>query len=80
MWDLWWTKWHWNRFLPEDFGFTLTIPFHRCSITRKNEKKIIIFITGLHNKPQGCGASVVFAAGPFTTNKNLLAKTSYYFC
>jgi hypothetical protein len=29
---------------------------------------IIIFITGLHNKPQGCSASVASAAGPFTTN------------
>jgi hypothetical protein len=29
-------------------------------------KKLIIFITGLHNKPQGCGASVASAAGPFT--------------
>jgi hypothetical protein len=28
-------------------------------------KKLIIFITGLHNKPQGCGASVASAAGPF---------------
>jgi hypothetical protein len=28
-----------------------------------------IFITGLHNKPQGCGASVATAAGPFTTKK-----------
>jgi hypothetical protein len=26
-----------------------------------------LFITGLHNKPQGCGASVASAAGPFTT-------------
>jgi hypothetical protein len=30
---------------------------------------IVIFITGLHNKPQGCGASVASAAGPFTTKK-----------
>jgi hypothetical protein len=28
---------------------------------------IIIFITGLHNKPRGCGASLAPAAGPFTT-------------
>jgi hypothetical protein len=27
-------------------------------------KKPIIFITGLHNKRQGCGASVASAAGP----------------
>jgi hypothetical protein len=28
-------------------------------------KKQIIFITGLHKNPQGCGASVASAAGPF---------------
>jgi hypothetical protein len=28
---------------------------------------IIIFIIGLHKKPHGCSASVVSAAGPFTT-------------
>jgi hypothetical protein len=32
----------------------------------KTKKKLIIFITGLHNKPQGCGVSVASAAGPFT--------------
>jgi hypothetical protein len=37
----------------------------------ENRKKLIIFITGLHNKPQGCGASVASAAGPFTTQKKL---------
>jgi hypothetical protein len=38
MWDLWWTKWHWDRFFPEYFGFPLSIAFHRCSITWKIEK------------------------------------------
>jgi hypothetical protein len=33
----------------------------------KNLIIFIIFITGLHNKPQGCGASVASAAGHFTT-------------
>jgi hypothetical protein len=33
-------------------------------------KKLIIFITGLHNKPQGCGASVASAAGLFTIKKH----------
>jgi hypothetical protein len=32
-------------------------------------KKSVIFITGLHNKPQGCGASVASGAGPFTKKK-----------
>jgi hypothetical protein len=32
---------------------------------------IVTFITGLHKKPQGCGASVASAAGPFTTNCTL---------
>jgi hypothetical protein len=40
-------------------------------MTWKNEKRII-FITGLYNKPQGCGASVASAARPFTTKKGLL--------
>jgi hypothetical protein len=70
MWDLWWTKWHWDRFFPEYFGFPLSLSFHRCSITWKNKKKIIfIVITGLHKKPQGCGASVISAVGPFTTKE-----------
>jgi hypothetical protein len=65
-----------GQVFPEYFGFPLSVSFHRCSITRKNEtfsitwknkKKLIflIFITGLHNKPQGCGASAASAAGPF---------------
>jgi hypothetical protein len=33
-------------------------------------KKLIISITWLHNKPQGCGASVGSVAGPITTKKN----------
>jgi hypothetical protein len=28
----------------------------------------------LHNKPQGCGASVASAAGPFTTKKENLME------
>jgi hypothetical protein len=36
---------------------------------KEKRKKLVIFITGLHNKPQGCGASVAFAAGPFTTKE-----------
>jgi hypothetical protein len=24
IWDLWWTKWHWDRFLSEFFGFYLS--------------------------------------------------------
>jgi hypothetical protein len=40
-------------FSPEYFGSPLSISFHQCYITWKNEKKKkqIIFITGLHNKP-----------------------------
>jgi hypothetical protein len=73
MWGLWWTKWHWDRFFPEYFGFPLSVSFHRCYITRKNKKKLVIVITGLHSKPEGCGASVASAAGPFE-KKNLRKK------
>jgi succinate dehydrogenase/fumarate reductase cytochrome b subunit len=27
MWDLWWTKWQWDRFFSEFFGFTGFTPF-----------------------------------------------------
>jgi hypothetical protein len=42
----------------------------------KGQKIIIIFIfiTGLHNKPHGCSASVASAAGPFTTKKNTVVE------
>jgi hypothetical protein len=43
----------------------------------KKWKKLIIFITGLYNKPQGCGGSVASAAGPFS-KKNLVSVTRYY--
>jgi hypothetical protein len=35
MWDLLWTKWHWDRFFPKYFGISLSISFHRCSIKEK---------------------------------------------
>ena len=63
-----------GQVFPEYFGFPLSISFHQCSITWKNENLIIflfIFITGLHNKPKGCGASVASAAGPFSKKKKL---------
>jgi hypothetical protein len=67
MWDLWLTKWHWDRFFPCQFHST------GAPLLRKGQEIIIIimivtFFTGLHNNPQGCGASVASAAGPFTTN------------
>jgi hypothetical protein len=67
MWDLWWAKWHWDRFFPEYFGFHSTA----TPLLGKGQKIIIIFIfiIGLHNKPQGCGTSVASAAGPFTIKK-----------
>ena len=36
-------------------------------------KKLIVFIIGLNNKPQGCRASVASAAVPFTTKKSALS-------
>jgi hypothetical protein len=57
MWDLWWTKWHWERFFPEYFGFSLSISFHRCSITWKNEKK-------LSSSSQCCTISLKAAVRP----------------
>ena len=64
---LWWKKWHLDRFFPPS---TSVVPcqFHSTGVPlhKKMEKKLVIFITGLQKKPQGCGASVASAAGPFT--------------
>jgi hypothetical protein len=38
------------------------------------KRKVIICITGLHSKPQGYGAPVASAAGPFTTKKRTGAQ------
>jgi hypothetical protein len=38
IWDLWLTKWYWDRSFHEYFGFPVSISLHRCSITWKNEK------------------------------------------
>jgi hypothetical protein len=46
-------------------------PVNFIPLLHGKNKKLITFITGLHNKPQGCGASVASAAGPFTTKKKL---------
>jgi hypothetical protein len=67
-----------GQVFPEFFSFPPSISFHRCSITWKNEKfdhLSLIFITGLHNKPYGCGASVVSSAGPFR-KKNYQNETT----
>jgi hypothetical protein len=68
----------WDRFFPEYFGFTLSVSFDRCSITRKSEKNVIIIITGLHNKPQGCGAFVASAAGPFNKKNQVDIRNHTY--
>jgi hypothetical protein len=50
------------RFSPVDF-----IPPVLHYLEKWKKLIIFLFITGLHNKPQGCGASVASAAGPFCT-------------
>jgi hypothetical protein len=45
---------------------------HSPGAPLQGKRKTIIFITGVHNWPQGCSVSVASAVGPFTTT-----KTSY---
>jgi hypothetical protein len=30
--DLWWTEWHWDRFVSEYFGFPLSVLLQQCFI------------------------------------------------
>jgi hypothetical protein len=40
-WDLWWSKWHWDRFFSELFSFPLSISFHRGLHISESSKKLI---------------------------------------
>jgi recombinational DNA repair protein (RecF pathway) len=69
MWDLWWTSWHWDRFSSEYFGFALSISFHRCSITRQNEKTDHL---SLHLHHKCCTISLKAAVTSSPQKKQLL--------
>jgi hypothetical protein len=59
-------------FSPSTSGFPYQFHSTGAPLLGEGQKIIIIivvFITGLHKKPQGCGASVASAAGPFITKK-----------
>jgi hypothetical protein len=60
--DLWLTKWHWDRFFLEYFGFLLSISFHRCSITWKSKKKNWSSFSS--SSSQGCTISLKAAVRP----------------
>jgi hypothetical protein len=68
-------------FSPSSSGFSRQFHSTGAPLLGKGQKIIIIiliFITGLHKKPQGCGASVASAAGPFTTKKKV--KVNSFLC
>jgi hypothetical protein len=56
-------------FLPSTSVFPCQFHATGAPSKWKSRKNLIIFITGLHNNPQGCGASLASGAGPFTTHK-----------
>ena len=66
MWDLWWTKWHWDGFFPRILQFYPVnfIPpvLHYLEKLKKNDH------LSLHLHHKGCTKSLK-AAGPFTTIK-----------
>jgi hypothetical protein len=58
-----------GQVFPEYFGFPCHFHFTGVPLQGNMKNKIFIIITGLYNKPQGCGKSAASAAGPFTTQK-----------
>ena len=74
--DLWWTKWHWTGFTPITSAFPCQFHSTGAPLYGKT-KKLIIFVTGLHNQPEGCGASVASAAGPFTKKNNNMQQPHF---
>ena len=57
-------------FPPSTSVFLCQFHITGAPLHRNTGKKLIIFITYLNNKPQGCGASVASAAEPFTVKEN----------
>ena len=54
-----------GQFFPRVLRFSLV------NFIPPEKRKKLIMVTGLYNKPQGCGAaSVASAPGPFTTKKD----------
>jgi hypothetical protein len=69
-------------FSPSSSVFPCQYHSTGAALLGKGQKIIIIFIfiTGLHNKPHGCSASVASAAGPFSTkNRHILILFSHQY-
>jgi hypothetical protein len=56
-------------FSPSSSVFPCQFHSTGAPLLGKGQKIIIIVIIGLHNKPHGCSASVVSAAGPFAAKE-----------
>jgi hypothetical protein len=56
-------------FSPSTSVFPCNFHFTGAALEGKTTN-LIIFITGFHSKPQGCGASVASALGHFTRKKS----------
>jgi hypothetical protein len=48
-WDLWWTKWHWDRFFSEFFGFPVTIIPPWAPLLRKLKKNSSFIHSPFHS-------------------------------
>jgi hypothetical protein len=59
-------------FSPSTSVFLCQFHSTGAPLLRNGQKTIIIFIIGLYKKPQGRGASVASAGGPFTTKKRFV--------
>jgi hypothetical protein len=52
VWDLWWTKWHWDSFFLEFLGFLLSISLRRGSLCSYVKWE-------MNNRPVGGRSSVL---------------------
>jgi hypothetical protein len=81
MWDLWWTKWHWDRLSSELSVFPCRFHSTGAPLIVKIGKKYCS--SSSSSSSQGCtiscGASVASAAGPPHKKKKTLFELSNYF-
>jgi hypothetical protein len=79
IWDLWWTNWHWGRFLPEYFGFPLSISTG-APLLGKMKKLIIfpfIFIARVARQVLRLRCVRSFCCGDLLHQKKKLANLDY---
>ena len=84
MWDLWWTKWHWDRFVRVSRIFPASLSFHQCSAhithvinTQQMAASLNKGLKRRRSRNRCCLCSSTIHAAPSVQNISGLYQTQY---